>query len=78
MNNVIFADAHEHAIKTVPEMILVYNKQATLLNIVNPGGNLPFNPEGMVGKKIDAFLDWETYETFPDNSFVREIRDIRT
>jgi two-component system sensor histidine kinase len=60
MNNVIFADAHEHAIKTVPEMILVYNKQATLLNIVNPGGNLPFNPEGMVGKKIDAFLDWET------------------
>lgn len=35
MNNVIFADAHEHAIKTVPEMILVYNKQATLLNIVN-------------------------------------------
>lgn len=49
MNNVIFADAHEHAIKTVPEMILVYNKQATLLNIVNPSGNLPFNPEGMVG-----------------------------
>ena len=49
MNNVIFADAHEHAIKTVPEMTLVYNKQATLLNIVKPGGN-----------KIDAFLDWET------------------
>ena len=28
MNNVIFADAHEHAIKTVPEMILVYNCQS--------------------------------------------------
>lgn len=51
MNNVIFADAHEHAIKTVPEMILVYNKQATLLNIVNPGGNLPFNPEGWSVRK---------------------------
>jgi len=31
MNNVIFADAHEHAIKTVPEMILVYNKQVVFM-----------------------------------------------
>lgn len=55
MNSIIFAGAHEYAIKTVPEMIFVYNKQATLLNIINPSGNLPFNPEGMVGKKIASY-----------------------
>mgnify|MGYP005898803691 CR=1 FL=1 len=60
MDNIIFTGAHEHTIETVPDMIFVYNEQATLLNIINPSCNLPFNPEGMIGKKIETFLDWET------------------
>ena len=60
MDNIIFTGAHEHTLETVPDMIFVYNEQATLLNIINPSCNLPFNPEGMIGKKIETFLDWET------------------
>ena len=34
MDNIIFTGAHEHTIETVPDMIFVYNEQATLLNII--------------------------------------------